>query len=96
MKKRIMIAAAVLLVAALLVAGCYAKRNSAEDIEKTVEKTVAGGAMMATVYVDSPMGGRIAYDTETRVMYWISCGACNFGTATVMVDQNGKPRLWAH
>lgn len=92
MKKRIMIAAAAVLLVAALLAGCYAKRNSAEDIEKTV----AGGAMMATVYVDSLIGGRIAYDTETRVMYWISGGAYNYGTATVMVDRNGKPRLWAH
>lgn len=91
MKKRIMIAAVMLLVAAML-AGCYAKQKSTEEIKKDVDS----GAMMATVYVDSLIGGRIAYDTETRVMYWISGGAHNYGTATVMVDSNGKPRLWAH
>lgn len=92
MKKRIMIAAVLLLLVAALLAGCYAMRKDAEDIKKAVES----GAMMATVYVDTILDGCIAYDTETRVMYWISCGVHNRGTATVMVDSNGKPRLWAH
>lgn len=37
---------------------------------------------------------KIVYHRKTRVMYVVSCGSYNYGTFTVMVDENGKPLLW--
>ena len=39
-------------------------------------------------------GGDIIVDTETNVMYWESMGAYNSGSLTLLVDAEGKPKLY--
>lgn len=36
----------------------------------------------------------IVYQNETKVMYVISTGYYNIGNFTVLVDENGKPKLY--
>lgn len=38
--------------------------------------------------------GNIVYDTRTGVEYWLSTGAENVGTLTVLLDENGKPLIY--
>ena len=38
--------------------------------------------------------GMIVVDTETNVMYWLSLGSYNYGTLTLLVDQNGNPKIY--
>ena len=37
---------------------------------------------------------RIVYDRETKVMYAISDSRYNRGSFTLLVDENGNPKLW--
>lgn len=37
---------------------------------------------------------RIYYEKSTKVMYSVSNGYYNFGTVTLLVDQEGKPLLY--
>ena len=37
---------------------------------------------------------RIVYDKETKVMYSISDAVYNDGNFTLLVDENGNPKLW--
>lgn len=46
------------------------------------------------VKVEAGTEWRIMYDKETKVMYVMSTGYQNKGTFTVLVDENGKPKLW--
>lgn len=38
--------------------------------------------------------GNIVYDTRTGVEYWLSTGADNVGTLTLLVDADGKPLIY--
>ena len=38
--------------------------------------------------------GLIVVDTETNVMYWLSNSSYNCGTLTLLVDQNGNPKIY--
>lgn len=38
--------------------------------------------------------GRVVVDNETGVMYWLSDGAYNRGTLTLLVDEAGKPKIF--
>ena len=44
-------------------------------------------------YQDYP-GGNVIIDTETNVMYWISTGAYNNGTLTLLVEADGSPKIY--
>lgn len=37
---------------------------------------------------------KIVYDKKTKVMYAVSYGVYNGGTFTLLVDENGNPRIW--
>lgn len=37
--------------------------------------------------------GNIVVDSETNVEYWLSNGAYNAGTLTVLVDEHGNPKV---
>lgn len=37
--------------------------------------------------------GIIVVDSETNVEYWLSNGAYNGGTLTLLVDEHGNPKL---
>lgn len=36
----------------------------------------------------------IVYDKETKVMYAVSESGYNYGNFTLLVDENGNPKLW--
>ena len=38
--------------------------------------------------------GIIVVDTETNVMYWVSTGSYNYGTLTLLVNEDGTPKLY--
>lgn len=38
--------------------------------------------------------GRVVYDTQTGVEYWLSYGKYNRGTLTMLVDADGKPLIY--
>lgn len=44
--------------------------------------------------VKSYEGGDVIVDNETGVMYWISTGAYNHGTLTLLVDETGNPKIF--
>lgn len=50
--------------------------------------------MFVRVGRNSWLDAWIVYDTETKVMYTISDIPYNKGTMTLLVDENGKPKLW--
>lgn len=86
--KRMVIA---LLIAAGLIAGCgkAGKQLEVMDSAMTTDKT-ADNFQLITYGYDF----YIVVDKETRVMYAVSDGKYNHGTLTLLVDANGKPRLW--
>ncbi len=46
------------------------------------------------VEVEQASNWRIVYDKETKVMYSVSDGGYNRGNFTLLVDENGNPKLW--
>lgn len=46
------------------------------------------------VIVERQENFEIVYHKATKVMYSISRGHYNYGTFTLLVDENGKPLLW--
>jgi len=43
--------------------------------------------------IESYESGSIIVDSETNVEYWISEGGYNCGTLTMLVDENGAPKV---
>ena len=39
-------------------------------------------------------GGIVIVDTETNVMYWLSTAAYNYGSLTLLVNEDGTPKLY--
>ncbi len=39
-------------------------------------------------------GGIVVVDTETNVMYWLSEGNHNLGSLTLLVNEDGTPKLY--
>lgn len=70
-----------LLIAAGLIAGCGGG---------TTTGGIAGGFQRVAYGVNY----YIVVDPATNVMYAVSDGTYNGGIFTLLVDANGKPRLW--
>ena len=49
-----------------------------------------------SMFVELEQAGiwKIVYDKKTKVMYAVSYGGYNSGTFTLLVDENGNPRIW--
>ena len=74
-----------ILMLSLLLAGCGSSSESdAGD----------GESQKRFVLVEHTWDYEIMVDKETRVMYVVSNGSYNYGTFTLMVDENGKPLIW--
>lgn len=69
----------------LLLTLCGCSTMSKIDDENKVEKT-------RFIKIESYDTGSIVVDSETNVEYWISEGAYNGGTLTMLVDENGNPK----
>lgn len=77
-------ATAILLIAIMLT-GCGSSSMSGEAKKASSSRFVK--------VTDNPQFD-IYVDTETDVMYAVSCGAYNNGTVTLLVDREGKPLIW--
>ncbi len=51
---------------------------------------------LKSMFVEVEQAGiwEIVYDKETKVMYAVSSGNYNWGNFTLLVDENGNPRIW--
>nr|WP_304021670.1 DUF6440 family protein [Ruminococcus bromii]DAU34443.1 MAG TPA: protein of unknown function (DUF4969) [Caudoviricetes sp.] len=87
MKKRILACVMIIATISMLMIGCTSVNGTDETSDRIDNMFVRVGW---NSYLDSG----IVYDTETKVMYAISEVAYNKGTMTLLVDENGKPKLW--
>ena len=73
-----------LVLVALLLAGCNDEFGPTKDgYESNLFVRIEGG----TNY-------DVLVDKQTSVMYWMSRGAYNQGTLTLLVNPDGTPRVW--
>lgn len=79
MKKRILACVVVIIMISVLISGCV----SDEALSKTSN-------MFEYIGYNSEANAEIVYDTETKVMYAVLCDRA----MTLLVDENGKPKLW--
>ena len=84
MKKAILIFVIVLTM--VLLTGC----TPLDTIPSKKQEPELSMLMIHTEY----SSGLILVDRETNVMYWMSNGAYNSGTLTLLVDQYGNPKIW--
>ena len=56
--------------------------------------TEAHGLTSMFVEVETAKTWKVVYDKETKVMYAVSDGNYNWGNFTLLVDENGNPKLW--
>lgn len=83
MKKLILIVFVILMIFVLSSCSGMEKVQKLEDV-----------APKSFVVFEAYGSGDIVIDTETKVMYWLSTGAYNGGTLTLLVDSEGKPKIW--
>lgn len=83
MKKRILVCVVIITMISMLTGGCV----SSEASTKTND-------MFEYTGYSPEANSEIVYDTETKVMYSISDEPYNRGRMTLLVDENGKPKLW--
>lgn len=68
--------------------GCnYARTEKTYDPEDENLKSMF-------VEVEESLTWKVVYDKETKVMYAVSAGGYNSGDFTLLVDENGNPKLW--
>lgn len=80
MNKKILIVTGIVL--SVLLFGCNAT-NEAQANDKRM------------ITISQEDNGKIVYDRETRVQYWMSYSNRNSGTLSVLVDSEGKPLLFS-
>ena len=82
-KKLILVVALALLMAVMT--GCA---------QTKVESKVHSEVPSIFVMVEQTYGYNIVYDRETKVMYAVSNLTYGGGRFTLLVDQDGSPKLW--
>lgn len=87
MKKRILACVVIIATISILMIGCTSVNGTDETSDRINNMFVRVGR---NSYLDSA----IVYDTETKVMYAVSRGAYKSRTMTLLVDENGTPKLW--
>ncbi len=86
MKKTLMLAGALALLAALL-AGCAGRADKGAETPLHISLSTID---VEEIYYRPALHGSVAVDRQTGVMYWIS----ESGIATLLVDAKGRPRTW--
>lgn len=71
----------------LTLCGC---NNMSEIDDKSHENKVEKTRFKIIEIYDT---GRIVMDSETNIEYWMSDGSYNRGTLTMLVDENGNPKV---
>lgn len=72
-----------------LLVGCsgYSELDKAPSKEQEQKRSTL-------MILDEYYTGVLLVDRDTRVMYWMSDGKYNRGTLTLLVDQDGNPKIW--
>lgn len=84
MKKVILIFLTVSLV--LVMSGC----QRMDYVPETPKEKAPSSLLILETYGQ----GDIVVDGDTHVMYWMSGGSYNRGTLTLLVDEDGNPKIW--
>lgn len=79
MKKRILACVLTMTLISMLLAGCISGKASTKTSD-----------MFEYIGYSSEANSEIVYDTETKVMYAVLSNR----SMTLLVDENGKPKLW--
>lgn len=79
MKKRLLAYVVVIIIISVLIGGC--------EFEETPTRS---SKMFEYVEYNNEVNASIVYDTETKVMYAVLSNR----SMTLLVDENGKPKLW--
>lgn len=87
MKKRILACVMIIATISMLMIGCTSVNGTDETSDRIDNMFVRVGR-------NSWLDAWIVYDTETKVMYTISDIPYNKGTMTLLVNQDGTPKLW--
>ena len=87
MKKRLLACVVTIVTISMLMIGCTSV-NSTDETSGRIDN------MFVRVGWNSCLDSGIVYDTETKVMYALSEVAYNRGTMTLLVNQDGTPKLW--
>ena len=58
------------------------------------EKDMSEESSSMFVLVEQTNSWKIVYHKDTKVMYAVSFGYYNYGTFTVLLDENGDPMTW--
>lgn len=92
-RKRLLWIAAIAFAAALILTACDHAVLEARQAE--IDRDVAldlslENIELIEIYYNPSLKGSVAVDRQTGVMYWFG----QDGAATLLVDANGKPRLW--
>lgn len=76
--------------------GCLNSTNSSLSSTYDEIKPKAGSSQECFVYVryDRTLDCNIVYDNSTKVMYAVGKLCYDRGIMTVLVDENGKPKLY--
>jgi uncharacterized protein YceK len=79
MKKRILACVVIIVMISVLFSGCTSIKASTKTSD-----------MFEYIGYSSEANSEIVYDTETKVMYAVLSNR----SMTLLVDENGKPKLW--
>lgn len=89
MKKIILITLMIILLLTLCSCNRMMNETDLKPDENEVERT-------RFIKIESYGNGSIVMDSETNVEYWMSEGAYNNGTLTMLVETNGNPKVRKH
>lgn len=79
MKKRILACVVIIVMISVLFSGCA-----------SIKASIKTSDMFEYIGYSSESNSEIVYDTETKVMYAVLSNR----SMTLLVDENGKPKLW--
>lgn len=85
MKKAIILAAVISVLAAALTACHQAQISSAPPLDLSLQNIE-----FVEIYYNPSLHGSVAVDKQTGVMYWFS----ESGVATMLVNSYNSPRIW--
>ena len=87
MKKKIVIRFLEIILLIFILTGCDSTDTETFVYQETIESNY-----FKTLSVES--FGSIVYDTRTGVEYWVSRGAYNSGSLTLLIDKDGRPLIY--
>lgn len=90
MKKKVLALIFSVVVLSSVLMGCSTGIASADKTYDTENKNIKS----MFVEVEKTNSWRIVYDKETKVMYAVAKYGSGSGQFTLLVDENGNPKLW--